>query len=102
MNPKATGIPEKQWGATEKHWVATEKGTEVILRSIDAGTEGTKVLLRSTVVATEVTRSTNVASVGSAVLLRSRKGFYCWNKDEIKKKVTFNFFSKSLKIIVNF
>lgn len=85
MNPKATGIPEKQWGATEKHWVATEKGTEVILRSIEAGTEGTKVLLRSTVVATEVTRSTNVASVGSAVLFRNRKGFYCWNKDETKK-----------------
>ena len=74
MNPKATEIPEKQWGATEKHWFASEKGTEVILRSIKAGTKGTKVLLRSTVVTTEGTRCTYVASVGSAVLLRSREG----------------------------
>ena len=74
MNPKATEIPEKQRGATKKHWVATEKGTEVILRSIEAGTKCTKVLLRGTVVATEGTRCTNVASVGSAVLLRSREG----------------------------
>lgn len=75
MNPKATEIPEKQRGATEKHWVAaTEKGTTVILRSIEAGTKCTKVLVRSSVVATEGTKCTNVASVGSAVLLRSREG----------------------------